>query len=119
MKKIMVIEDNPDIRENISELLELAGYEVVGLENGREGLAALAEEQPDAILCDIMMPHTNGYEVLKVLKEQPSTANIPFIFVTASAEKTEINAAMKMGADGYICKPFDIGDITAALSKFF
>jgi CheY-like chemotaxis protein len=118
VKKILVIEDNPDIRENISELLELAGYEVLSAQNGSEGLSALAENPPHAVLCDIMMPHTDGYEVLRTIKGQPATLHIPFIFVTASAEKSEINTAMKMGADGYICKPFDAGDITTLLDKF-
>ena len=117
MKKILLIEDNPDIRENISELLELAGYEVVCVQDGQEGLSAVTRNLPDVVLCDIMMPQTDGYEVLRRLKEQPTTVHIPFIFVTASVEKSEIADAMKMGADGYICKPFDIEDLTVAINK--
>ena len=117
MKKILLIEDNSDIRENISELLELAGYEVVCVQDGQEGLSAVTRNLPDVVLCDIMMPHTDGYEVLRRLKERPTTVHIPFIFVTASVEKSEIATAMKMGADGYICKPFDIEDLTVAINK--
>ena len=117
MKKMLLIEDNSDIRENISELLERAGYEVVCVQDGQEGLSAVTRNLPDVVLCDIMMPHTDGYEVLRRLKEQPTTVHIPFIFVTASVEKSEIADAMKMGADGYICKPFDIEDLTVAINK--
>ncbi len=107
MKTILVIEDNREIRENTCELLELKGYEVIPAMNGRVGLALAKERKPDIILCDIMMPETNGYEVFAGLKEDPTTANIPFIFVTASVERHEVETGLGMGADGYIRKPFD------------
>lgn len=108
MKTALIIEDNPDIRENTAEILELAGFKVLSVENGKKGLVAASEHMPDIILCDIMMPEVNGYEVLENLKKNTLTAAIPFIYITASAEKSEEQRAMDMGADGYICKPFDV-----------
>jgi CheY-like chemotaxis protein len=117
MKTALIIEDNLEIRENTSELLELAGYNVVTANNGAEGIKAASIKFPDVILCDIMMPQTNGYEVLQVLKDNPVTAQIPFIYVTASAEKKEVNLAMEMGADGYVRKPFDVRELMDAIEK--
>jgi CheY-like chemotaxis protein len=107
MKIILLIEDNIDIRENTCELLELEGYEVIFAANGKKGIALAKEKKPDIILCDIMMPETDGYEVLNGLKENIETADIPFIFLTASVEKKEIAIGFAMGAVGYIKKPFE------------
>jgi CheY-like chemotaxis protein len=117
MKTALIIEDNLEIRENTTELLELAGYNVITASNGAEGIEAASARVPDVILCDIMMPQTNGYQVLQVLKENPVTAPIPFIYVTASAEKKDINMAMEMGADGYVRKPFDVRELMDAIDK--
>jgi CheY-like chemotaxis protein len=117
MKTALIIEDNLEIRENTTELLELAGYNVITANNGTEGIEAASMRVPDVILCDIMMPQTNGYEVLQVLKDNPITAQIPFIYVTASAEKKDINMAMEMGADGYVRKPFDVRELMDAIEK--
>lgn len=107
MKTILVIEDDTDIRENTCELLELEGYEVIFAANGKIGIALAKEKKPDIILCDIMMPETDGYEVFNGLKDETETAAIPFIFLTASVEKKEIATGFEMGATGYIKKPFD------------
>ena len=115
----LVIEDNLEIRENTTELLELAGYKVITASNGMEGIDVAIANIPDVILCDIMMPKTNGYEVLQELKRNSVTARIPFIYVTASAEKKEIQLAMEMGADGYVRKPFDIGELIDTIEKAF
>ena len=107
MKKILVIEDNLNIRENIAEILELADYEVVTAENGKTGVATAKEAQPDLILCDIMMPELDGYGVIKILSRNPDTASIPLVFLTAKSEKSDFRKGMNLGADDYITKPFE------------
>ena len=117
MKRILIIEDNLEIRENISEILELEGFKVIVAKDGRAGLEVATQELPDAILCDIMMPGLDGYGVLTALKKNHATRSIPFIYVTASAEKSEVKLAMDMGADGYVRKPFDVDDLMEAINK--
>lgn len=107
MKKILVIEDNADVRENIAEILSLSGYEADTAENGKVGVAKAQAELPDLILCDIMMPELDGYGVLHILSRHAVTADIPFIFLTAKAEKEDFRRGMSLGADDYIIKPFD------------
>ena len=106
MKTVLLIEDNHDIRENTSEILELEGYNVVIASNGKIGLSLAKEILPDIILSDIMMPEADGYEVLNALKNDPETLKIPFVFFTASTEKKDIENGLNMGAKGYIQKPF-------------
>ncbi|MFN6944484.1 MAG: response regulator [Cytophagaceae bacterium] len=107
MKKILLIEDNLDIRENTAEILELANYEVITAENGKIGVDLAKKEKPDLIICDIMMPELDGYGVLHVLSKNPATAGIPFIFLTAKSEKEDFRKGMNLGADDYLTKPFD------------
>ncbi len=107
MKKILLIEDNKDVRGNTTEILELAGYEVSTAENGKIGVELALKEIPDLIICDIMMPVLDGYGALHLLNKNESTAAIPFIFLTAKAERTDMRKGMEMGADDYITKPFD------------
>jgi len=107
MKKILIIEDNPDVRENLAEILTLSGYEAFTSENGLAGVEKAQAEQPDIILCDIMMPELDGFGVLHILSRQAKTADIPFIFLTAKAEKEDFRRGMASGADDYITKPFD------------
>lgn len=107
MKKILVIEDNPDVRENLAEILSLSGYQATTAENGKIGVEKAQKEMPDLILCDIMMPELDGYGVLHILSRQQQTADIPFIFLTAKAEKEDFRRGMSLGADDYIVKPFD------------
>src|SRR5690349_18036560 len=102
MKKILLIEDNKEMRENTSEILELANYKVVTAPNGKIGVELAGKEIPDIILCDIMMPELDGYGVLYMLSKKPETASIPFIFLTAKTEKTDIRKGMSMGADDYL-----------------
>jgi CRP-like cAMP-binding protein/FixJ family two-component response regulator len=121
-KKILVIEDQIDVRENIVELLELSNYTVFAAPNGKEGVKKAIEAKPDLILCDIMMPEMDGYEVLYIIGKNPEIASTPFIFLTAKAEKTDFRKGMNMGADDYITKPFDqmelLGAIERRLEKF-
>ncbi len=107
MKKILVIEDNADVRENLTEILTLGGYEAFSAENGKSGVEKALETPPDLILCDIMMPELDGFGVLHILSRQAKTADVPFIFLTAKAEKEDFRKGMSLGADDYIIKQFD------------
>jgi CheY-like chemotaxis protein len=117
MKTVLIIEDNNDIRENTCEMLELRGYKVISANNGIVGLALAREIKPDIIFCDILMPESTGYEVFNGLKEDPSTASIPFIFLTASVEKSEVETGLGMGAKGYLSKPFEANELFAMIRK--
>lgn len=114
-KKILLIEDNPEVRENTNEILDLAGYNVVTAPNGKAGVDLAQKEKPDLIICDIMMPELDGYGVLHILNKNPETAGIPFIFLTAKTEKTDIRKGMNLGADDYLTKPFDDTDLLNAI----
>src|SRR5574339_330307 len=107
MKSVLVIEDNKDIRENTAEILDLAGYKTFTAENGKKGVDVAMKEKPDVIVCDIMMPELDGYGVLHLLRKNPETQNIPFIFLTAKTERGDFRKGMEMGADDYITKPFE------------
>src|SRR5919112_2374518 len=106
-KTVLVIDDNNDIRENTAEILELAGYKTFTAENGKRGVEVAAKEKPSVIVCDIMMPELDGYGVLHLLRKNPDTRNIPFIFLTAKTERGDFRKGMEMGADDYITKPFE------------
>ncbi|MGY4538374.1 CRP-like cAMP-binding protein/CheY-like chemotaxis protein [Mucilaginibacter sp. UYNi724] len=106
-KTVLIIEDNDDIRENVVEILELAGFNVHQAPNGKTGVDVAVKHRPDLILCDIMMPELDGYGVLYMLNKNPETENIPFIFLTARAERLDLRKGMEMGADDYLTKPFD------------
>ena len=114
-KKVLLIEDNLDIRENTAEILELAGYTVLTAPNGKMGVDAACKELPDLIICDIMMPELDGYGVLHILSRKPATATIPFIFLTAKTEKADIRKGMTLGADDYLTKPFDDTELLNAV----
>jgi CheY-like chemotaxis protein len=107
MKSVLVIDDNTDIRENTAEILEMAGYKTFTAENGKKGVELALKEKPDLIVCDIMMPELDGYGVLHLLRKKPETQSIPFIFLTAKTERTDLRKGMEMGADDYITKPFE------------
>ncbi|MBP0027924.1 response regulator [Roseofilum sp. Guam] len=105
MVKVLVIEDEEMIRENILDLLDAEEFEGLGAENGCIGVEIAKAEIPDLILCDVMMPHLDGYGVLEQLRSDPKTAMIPFIFLTAKAEKNDVRSGMELGADDYLTKP--------------
>ncbi len=115
MKKILVIEDTFEVRDNLCEILELAGYEVESAENGKLGIEKLRSFSPDLILCDVMMPVLDGFGVLKIINKNPAYNHIPFIFLTAKAEKTDFRKGMGLGAEDYITKPFDDTDLLDAI----
>ncbi|MBS1752285.1 MAG: response regulator [Bacteroidetes bacterium] len=106
MKKILLIEDNDDIRSNTAEILELSNYNVIVAENGKTGVQRAIENKPDLIICDIMMPELDGYGVLHAIKKNDDIKNTPFIFLTAKTERSDFRKGMEMGADDYITKPF-------------
>jgi CRP-like cAMP-binding protein/CheY-like chemotaxis protein len=116
-KKVLIIEDNDDIRENIAEILELAGYTAHTAANGKKGVELAIQQLPDIILCDIMMPELDGYGVLYMLNKKPETAAIPFIFLTAKAERVDLRKGMEMGADDYLTKPFDDMELLNAIES--
>lgn len=115
MNKILIIEDHLEVRENLQELLELCHYDVISAPNGEKGLELALSRQPDLILCDIMMPGIDGYEVLSTLTQHPETAAIPFIFLSAKADKTDIRKGMQQGADDYLTKPFEEEELLKAI----
>jgi CRP-like cAMP-binding protein len=114
-KRILIIEDDQLLRENTKEILELSNYEVGVAVNGVEGVKAAQNESPDLIICDIMMPELDGYGVLYSLSKEPRTACIPFIFLSAKAEPSDIRKGMGMGADDYLTKPFEEMDLLQAI----
>jgi CRP-like cAMP-binding protein len=115
MKKILLIEDNPEMRENTAEMLELANYEVRSAENGKVGVRMAQEDPPDLVICDIMMPELDGYGVLYLLAKNPKTSSVPFIFLTAKAEKSDYRKGMNLGADDYLTKPFEEMELLEAV----
>jgi signal transduction histidine kinase len=115
MTKILVIEDEMAIRENMAEILEYEGYEVLSAEQGLIGVQMAREYMPDLVICDIMMPLLDGYGVLNELRSQTETAAIPFIFLTAKADRDSIRVGMNAGADDYLTKPCGRDEIMAAV----
>jgi CRP/FNR family transcriptional regulator, cyclic AMP receptor protein len=106
MTKILLVEDNPDIRENTAEILELAGYVVNTAENGKAGFEKAMQETPDLIICDIMMPVLDGFGLLHLINKNEKLKGVPFIFLTAKTERIDFRKGMEMGADDYVTKPF-------------
>lgn len=119
MKKILVIEDEPSVRANILEILELEDYNGVGAENGLIGVLWALEHLPDLILCDVMMPELDGHGVLTTLRQEPATATIPFIFLTAMADKNDLRQGMLLGADDYLTKPFTSDELLSSIAARF
>jgi CheY-like chemotaxis protein len=117
MKKILIIEDEVSLRKGIAEILTFEGYEVKEADNGKDGVILALKYLPDLILCDIMMPEMDGREVVKQLNSNENTKFIPFIFMTALAEKSDFRLGMALGADDYISKPFLREDLLKAVEK--
>jgi DNA-binding NarL/FixJ family response regulator len=115
MKKILVIEDEPEMRRNLTTILRLEKFQPLPAGNGRDGVQLAKKEKPDLILCDVMMPELDGYGVIAALRADPETVTIPFIFLTAKGEKPDIRAGMNLGADDYLAKPVAKPDLLAAI----
>jgi two-component system, sensor histidine kinase and response regulator len=116
MTKILVIEDEDDIRENLVELLDAEGYETIAAENGKQGLEIAIAQIPDLIICDLLMPELDGYAVLEILRQQPATATIPLIILTAKVSRGDIRLGMELGADDYITKPYTRAEVLGAIA---
>ncbi|MBK8568158.1 MAG: response regulator [Saprospiraceae bacterium] len=118
MKKILLIEDTPEILENFTEYLEMHGYEVHAADNGKDGVAFAAEISPDLIICDALMADMDGFEVLRLIKKSAKTAGIPFVFSTSMSENLEKSEALALGADDYLVKPFDLSKLLEVAEKW-
>lgn len=116
MTRILVIEDEAAVRDNIQEILELEGFELFTAEDGLLGIQMAELEQPDLIICDVTMPELDGYKVLEQLRQSSTTAVIPFIFLTARADHLDFRQGMELGADDYLTKPFTPGELRRAVS---
>ncbi|MBF2051249.1 MAG: hybrid sensor histidine kinase/response regulator [Leptolyngbya sp. IPPAS B-1204] len=119
MKTILVIEDDPFIRESIGDVLELEGYQVVTAANGAIGVALAFQHLPDLILCDVSMPEMDGFEVLESLQQHPETNTIPFVFLTARTTKADQRQGMNLGADDYLAKPCTVPELLNTISRRF
>ncbi len=117
MQKVLLIEDNMDVRENTAEILRLANYEVATAENGKTGIATANEFLPDIVICDIMMPEMDGYAVLRQLNKNTGTAGVPFIFLTAKTSRADVREGMNLGADDYLTKPFEEKELLDAIQS--
>jgi DNA-binding NarL/FixJ family response regulator len=115
MKKILVIEDEPEMRRNITALLRYHDFEPIAAENGRLGIEAARRARPDLILCDVMMPELDGHAVLQALQADTGLARIPFIFLTAKGEKEDLRSGMNLGADDYLTKPIANAELVRAI----
>ncbi|MBI9071170.1 MAG: response regulator transcription factor [Melioribacteraceae bacterium] len=115
MKKIVVIEDEEALRENIFEILDDWGFDVYSADCGKNGIKLINSIMPDLIICDIMMPGLSGYEVKKALSMEEDTSIIPFIFLTAKADSSDVRMGMNLGADDYILKPFKMNDLVESI----
>lgn len=117
MATLLIIEDEAPIRANLRQLLQLEGHAVVEAASGEDGIAAVGAQRPDLVLCDILMPGMDGYAVLAALRGNPATKTLPFIFLTASANRSEREQAIARGADDYLVKPVRIADVLAAIDR--
>lgn len=115
MKTILIIEDQPEMRENLVTILSMEGYEALQAPDGARGLALALEEKPDLVLCDVMMPGMDGHDVLESMRRSPSIGGTPFIFLTARGEKQDLRTGMNLGADDYLTKPVAADDLLAAI----
>jgi len=116
MAKILVIEDELSVRDNILELLEANNFQVTESDNGLAGIQLATQQLPDLIVCDVMMPELDGYEVLTALRSNPATQTIPFIFLTAKASRDDWRQGMELGSDDYLTKPFTAKELLSAIA---
>lgn len=115
MARILLIEDSDDLRMDMAEMLAIEGYSVLEAADGRAGLEVAFAQVPDLVICDVMMPHMDGYEVLEKLRASPLTATIPFIFLTSRSEHASQRQGMRMGADDYLVKPFNVEELLSVI----
>ena len=122
MAKILIAEDEPDIRELVAFMLRFAGYEVVAASNGEEAVQAATRDVPDLVLMDVRMPRMTGYDACKLMKADPALHDVPVVFLSAKGQESEIQSGLEAGAEEYLLKPFSPDELTnrvqAILSKF-
>lgn len=116
MARILIIEDEPEMRRNLLTILRMEKFTATGAENGRVGIDLAKRDRPDLILCDVMMPEVDGYGVLQALRQDPATVTTPFIFLTAKGEKPDVRTGMNLGADDYLTKPVAKADLLGAIA---
>lgn len=117
MTTILVIEDEYDVRENLQEILEMEDFNVLTAENGKIGLQIAIEQQPNLIICDVMMPELDGYGVISSLRQNPITIKTPFIFLSAKSTDEDREKGLKLGANDYLTKPFTPKQICKAIES--
>lgn len=117
MKKLLIIEDDKDIRENLSEILTSEGFTVIVADNGKKGVELAKVELPNLILCDMQLPELNGLAVLKLLKTSATTLHIPFIFLSGFSDKNLVIKGITGGAADYIVKPFQIDRLIETINN--
>lgn len=115
MTRILIIEDEPAMRTNLQDILELEGFQPILAARGKEGIRLAREQQPDIILCDILMPDMDGHAVLEALRSDPATVRIPFVFLTAKGERSDVREGMELGADDYLVKPVSVDELLRAV----
>ncbi|HEX8992371.1 MAG TPA: response regulator [Anaerolineales bacterium] len=122
MAKILIAEDEPDIRELVAFMLRFAGYEVLAASNGEEAVQAAARELPDLVLLDVRMPRMTGYDACRIMKANPDLHDVPIVFLSAKGQEAEIQSGLEAGAEEYLLKPFSPDELTnrvrTILSKF-
>ena len=117
MTKVLVIEDDEVLRESILDILKTRNFDVIGAEDGLRGLQLAQEFVPDLILCDVRMPKLDGYEVLQAIRQDPKTAAIPLIFLTAETIQNVVGKGQNLGANGYLIKPFSTAELLEAINQ--
>ena len=117
MATLLVIEDETPLRANLVRILSAEGYTVIAAADGEEGIRRVREGKPDLVICDILMPVVDGFGVLASLRSRPETAELPFIFLTASADKENLQRGLRSGANEYVTNPFKIADLLAAVKR--
>jgi DNA-binding NarL/FixJ family response regulator len=115
MSKILIIEDQPQMRRNLAFILEMEKFTVLAAENGQQGIQLAHGQTPDLIICDVMMPEKDGHAVLQAVRANKATATVPFIFLTAKGDKPDVRQGMNLGADDYLVKPVSREDLLAAV----
>ncbi len=118
MKTILLIEDNSDILENLAEYLEMEGYKILAADGGEKGVALAKKYIPDLIICDVLMGKMTGHEVLRILLDSIETYHIPFVFSTSLSEKLDRAETLKLGADDYLIKPYELETLLKAVKSW-
>lgn len=118
MARIVVAEDEQDIRELLVFILELAGHQVVAVSDGAQAVEAVRKEMPDLVILDVRMPHMDGYDACRLLKQDAQTAHIPVIFLSARGQDSEVQTGLELGAEKYIVKPFSPEGLLKEIAPF-